>query len=280
MPRRENGLTDRQPADASDRAVDAGLILIGVRTIAFSTSGEALAESGSRFTIEHRVSRIVTLIAGSVIPLTEREHTAQPLVLRERNRSQQANDDIRAKSSHVEAPSHESSDLAHSVDGDHRDARFIEDAMLDSALSAREHRADVRPPLPSHLRTPASRRHPACEHAWEVLPEHRLHGGVGQTGAGREACLPLATESRCGHRFAGTPDACHHRGRASPASRLRVVRRPWTSLDIGRSPRRVRFPSQAFLIAFQCFSRSAISSTRFRSSGPSRVLMSSVSARQ
>src|SRR6266446_4316722 len=37
------------------------------------------------------------------------------------------------------------------------------------------------------------------------------------------------------------PGACHHQGRASPDWRPRVVRRPWTSRDTGRSPLHVRF---------------------------------------
>ena len=38
------------------------------RTTALSTSGDERAESGSRFTIEHRTSGIVTLIAGPSSP--------------------------------------------------------------------------------------------------------------------------------------------------------------------------------------------------------------------
>jgi hypothetical protein len=40
------------------------------------------------------------------------------------------NHNIRAKSSHVRAPPCESRDLAHRIEGDHGDARFIEDAMI------------------------------------------------------------------------------------------------------------------------------------------------------
>src|SRR5260221_8963248 len=39
------------------------------------------------------------------------------------------------------------------------------------------------------------------------------------------------------------PGVCHHRGRASPGWRPRVVRHPSTSRDTGRSPPDVRFPS-------------------------------------
>src|SRR5579872_712629 len=47
----------------------------------------------------------------------------------ERNRPQQANDNIRAKSSNVQAPSCESFNLAHRVGSNHGEARIIEDAV-------------------------------------------------------------------------------------------------------------------------------------------------------
>src|SRR6266851_966472 len=62
-----------------------------------------------------------------------------------------------------------------------------------SASSAQEPRADVRPPWPSPPRRQACLRHPACAHAWEGLPEHRLHGAAEQTGAAPEACLLITT---------------------------------------------------------------------------------------
>ena len=42
-----------------------GLVILCTRTTAFSTSGAGRAESGSRFTIEQRTSRIVTVMAGA-----------------------------------------------------------------------------------------------------------------------------------------------------------------------------------------------------------------------
>src|ERR1700737_1238221 len=48
----------------------------------------------------------------------------------EGDRSQKTNYNIWAKSSHVRAPPCESSDLAHRIERDHGDARFIEDAMI------------------------------------------------------------------------------------------------------------------------------------------------------
>jgi hypothetical protein len=92
------------------------------RTTAFSTSAAGLAESGSRFTIEQRTSRIVTVMVGASSP-----------------------------SSHVHAPPCESSDLAHRIEGDHGDARFIEDAMIqlhhlhESPLPASDLRGQVLP---------------------------------------------------------------------------------------------------------------------------------------
>src|SRR5258708_36078619 len=56
--------------------------------------------------------------------------TARPIVLLEGYRSAGTYGIVRAKSPHVQAPRCQSSDLAHRVEGDHRDARFIEDAML------------------------------------------------------------------------------------------------------------------------------------------------------
>src|SRR6266850_947347 len=68
------------------------------RTTAFSTSGAGLAESGSRFTIEQRTSRIVTVMAGASSP-SPNESTP---------------------------PNHSSSWKG----TDHGDARVVEDAML------------------------------------------------------------------------------------------------------------------------------------------------------
>ena len=64
----EYGLADRQSTDASDRAVVIPALFWFARTTAFSTSGAGFAESGSRFTIEQRTSRIVTVMAGASSP--------------------------------------------------------------------------------------------------------------------------------------------------------------------------------------------------------------------
>ncbi|SRR5712692_6773330 len=96
------------------------------------------------------------------------------------------------------------------------------------------------------------------------LAQHEL---VGDAGGGMAGLIEIATDAV--DRFVtdcDVPMPAHE-----PASTD-----AWKPVG-GSSP--VRW-SQAFEIDFQCLSRSAINSARFRSSRPSRMLMSSGSARK
>ena len=130
----------------------------------------------------------------------------------------QANHNIRAKSSHVQAPPCESSDLAHRLGGDNGDARFIEDAMpqLHHLHGCPEPTPDLRGQVLPEDRHLFAIRVQICVGRSPCAPSS---GAAGQTAASREACLRLATETRCGHSSAGMPGAGHPRGRAIPARR-------------------------------------------------------------
>src|SRR5271167_249022 len=83
----EYGLSDRQPTDASDRAVDSRVVL--------GRTNDRLQHFWRRtcrirIKVHHRAANVVHSDGdgGGVVPLAEGHHTAQPLVLLEGNRSQ------------------------------------------------------------------------------------------------------------------------------------------------------------------------------------------------
>lgn len=125
----EYGLPYCQSTYASDRAVDSRVVLV--------RSNDRFDHFGGRtcgvwVQVQHRTPDIAlsNRDGWSVVAITEGQHSAYPLVLPKRSRSQQTYDNIGAKTSHVRAQPRESTDLVYRTGGDHGDGGVIEDAML------------------------------------------------------------------------------------------------------------------------------------------------------
>src|SRR6202035_2112166 len=98
----EYRLSDRQSTDASDRAVNSRVVLVRTND-RFHHVRSGPCRVGVQ--VQHRAPNIAlrNRDGWSVVALPEGEHSAYPLVLLERRRSPQTNDNIGAKSSHVRA---------------------------------------------------------------------------------------------------------------------------------------------------------------------------------
>src|SRR5688572_17974731 len=125
----EDGLSDRQSTAASDGAVDSRGVLVRAND---RLEHLRRRPGGVGIEIHHRTANIPHREGdgGALVPLTEGEDAPYPLILLEGHRPQGADHNIRPESPHVRTVPREASDLAHRIEGDHGDTRFIEDAMI------------------------------------------------------------------------------------------------------------------------------------------------------
>jgi hypothetical protein len=194
---KEYSLFDRQLTDAGDANVDSGIVLVYTND-RFQKFRRRSCRVGIE--VQHRATGVARVDGDGwgVVALAESELAARPVVLVEGNRSQRTNQNIAAKSSHVGAEPRESRDLTHRIEGDHGDGASSKMPSF-IASSARERRRWVRLRRPSPLR----RRHfLAVRHANVngKVSVGAVFAALGKrTGSAREACLPRATGTRCGH---------------------------------------------------------------------------------
>jgi len=129
LPVKSDDLSDGQPPDARDCAVDPHVVLIGTNRCLqhFRVKAPVI-----RIDVHHRAADIPhgDTEGGCVLRFAESQYAAQPFILLEGHGAGGSDDDIRTKSPHVCASPGEAANLVNRIGGDHGDAGVVEDTVF------------------------------------------------------------------------------------------------------------------------------------------------------
>ena len=126
---KNDSLPDSQVPDARDRTIDSDVVLVGANRCFEHFGGKAPVV---RINVHHRAPNVSHRHGdgGCIVPVTESEHTADPLIFLKGDGTGGSDNDIRTKSPDICAPPGESADLANCIGGDYGDARIVENTVL------------------------------------------------------------------------------------------------------------------------------------------------------
>src|ERR1700683_3086656 len=126
---KNDGLPDSQSPHARDRTIYSRVVLVGTNRCLQHFGGKTPV---IRIDVHHRAANISHRYGdgGCIVPVTESEHTADPLIFLKGYGTGGSDNDVRTKSPDIRAPPRESADLANCIGGDHGDTRGVENTVL------------------------------------------------------------------------------------------------------------------------------------------------------